>query len=152
MEAGQLGFFINQVPYFYYAPATPIGKVQFDLSRVDSLPSIDILYAHQDMDPELFNSSAEHGAGGIVLAGVGAGGMSSVAAKSAEAVYNATGIPMVASHRSPDGFVPADEGDFIIASGFLNPQKARILLQLAVQAGYGNDEIKELFAQGYPSP
>jgi len=78
--------------------------------------------------------------------------MSSVAAKSAEAVYNATGIPMVASHRSPDGFVPADEGDFIIASGFLNPQKARILLQLAVQAGYGNDEIKELFAQGYPSP
>lgn len=104
------------------------------------------------MDPELFNSTVENGADGIVLAGVGAGGMSSVATRSAEAVYNATGIPIVASHRSPDGFVPADEGDFIIASGFLNPQKARILLQLAVQAGYENDDIKELFAQGYPSP
>ncbi|KEF63012.1 L-asparaginase [Exophiala aquamarina CBS 119918] len=151
-EAGQLGFFINQVPYFYYEPAAPIGKVQFDLSGADSLPSINILYAHQDMDPELFNSTVENGAEGIVVAGVGAGGMSSVAARSAEAVYNATGIPMVASHRSPDGFVPGDEGDFIIASGFLNPQKARILLQLAVQAGYENDDIKELFAQGYPSP
>lgn len=105
------------------------------------------------MDPELFNSSVKNGADGIVLAGAGAGGMSSVAAKAAETVYNATGIPMVASHRSPDGFVPAsEEGDFIIASGFLNPQKARILLQLAVQAGYKTDKIRELFAQGYPSP
>lgn len=104
------------------------------------------------MDPELFNSTVENGADGIVLAGVGAGGMSSVAANAAEAVYNATGIPMVASHRSPDGFVPADEAGFLIAGGFLNPQKARILLQLAVQADYQADEIRELFALGYPSP
>lgn len=130
----------------------PIGKTHFDLTGADSLPLIDILYAHQDMDPELFNSTIEHGASGIVLAGVGAGGMSRVAAAAAEAVFNATAIPMVASHRSPDGFVPADEDSFIVASGFLNPQKARILLQLAVQAGYDNEEIKELFARGYPLP
>lgn len=104
------------------------------------------------MDPALFNSSVEHGASGIVLAGVGAGGMSSKASTAAQAVYNATGIPMVASHRSSDGFVPPYTGSYNIASGFFNPQKARILLQLAVQAGYDNEAIKELFARGYPSP
>jgi len=151
-EAGQLGFFINQVPYFYYEPTKPIGKVQFNLSEVESLPMIPILYAHQDMDAQLFNSSVENGAEGIVIAGVGAGGMSSRASRAAEAVYNATGIPIVASHRSPDGFVPADDDGFAIAGGFLNPPKARILLQLAVQAGYDNNEIQTLFALGYPSP
>ena len=78
---------------------------------------IPILYAHQDMDAQLFNSSVENGAEGIVIAGVGAGGMSSRASRAAEAVYNATGIPIVASHRSPDGFVPADDDGFAIAGG-----------------------------------
>ncbi|KAK5943440.1 hypothetical protein PMZ80_004447 [Knufia obscura] len=151
-EAGQLGFFINQVPYFYYEPAKPIGLTHFDLAGMTTLPQIDILYAHQDMDALLFNSSVQNGAEGIVYAGVGAGGMSSKASVAAEAVYNETGIPMVASHRSADGFVPADDGDYIIASGFFNPQKARILLQLAVASGFGESEIRGVFAESYPSP
>lgn len=151
-EAGQLGYFINQVPYFYYEPALPVGKMFFNLSGITDLPMIDILYAHQDMDPLLFNSSVQHGAEGIIYAGVGAGGMSSAASRAAEAVYNETGIPMVASHRSSDGFVPADEDDFVIASGLFNPQKARILLQLAVGSGFEESEIREVFAKSYPSP
>ncbi|KAF2690432.1 L-asparaginase [Lentithecium fluviatile CBS 122367] len=151
-EAGQLGFFINQVPYFYYAPATPIGVTHFPLTNSTDLAQVDILYAHQDMDPTLFNASYAAGAQGIVFAGMGAGGLSSVARLAAEELFNATGLPMVASHRSPDGFVPSGSEGFAIASGFLNPQKARILLQLALTAGYGYEEIKEAFALGYPAP
>lgn len=151
-EAGQLGFFINQVPYFYYAPAAPIGVTHFDLSNVTDLAQVDILYSHQDMDPALFNASYAAGSEGIVFAGVGAGGMSSKAREAAEGLYNATGIPIVASHRSVDGFVPGDDENFEIASGFYNPQKARVLLQLALTAGYEYEGIKELFALGYPSP
>jgi L-asparaginase len=150
-EAGQLGVFINQVPFFFYAPSEPVGRVQFDVSNVTDLAQVDILYSHQDMDPFLFNATIEGGAEGIVYAGVGAGGMSGVASLNAERVFNATGIPIVASHRSSDGFVP-DGGDFTIASGFYNPQKARILLQLALTTGMEYDGIKEAFAKSYPLP
>ncbi|KAI4623011.1 uncharacterized protein J4E87_006104 [Alternaria ethzedia] len=150
-EAGQLGVFINQVPFFFFAPSEPVGRVVFDVTNVTDLASVPILYAHQDMDPSLFNASYASGAQGIVYAGVGAGGVSSKAGLAAEELYNATGIPIVASHRSADGLVP-DGGDFTIASGFYNPQKARILLQLGLTMGWGEDEIREAFALSYPAP
>jgi L-asparaginase len=104
------------------------------------------------MDPKLFNSSVADGAQGLVYAGVGAGGMSQVANLAAYELYNATGIPIVASHRSSDGFVPSSDTDFVIAAGFYNPQKARILVQLALTAGYSTEEIREVFAKSYPMP
>lgn len=151
-EMGQLGFFINQVPYFYYAPAQPVGKTHFNVSGRRDLADVDIIYAHQDMDPKLFQSAVDNGAEGIVWAGVGAGGVSSKAQEAAEAVYNATSTPFVASHRTVDGFVPADGDSFVIAGGFYNPQKARILLQLAISSGYDNAAIRKAFALSYPSP
>ena len=89
-----------------------------------------------------------------MYAGVGAGGMSSAANANAEALYNATSIPIVASHRSPDGMVPPPNGDddFTIPSGFYNPQKSRVLLQLALTLGWGEEQIRELFAKAYPMP
>ncbi|KAI4646838.1 hypothetical protein J4E93_005062 [Alternaria ventricosa] len=150
-EAGQLGVFINQVPFFFFASSEPVGRVVFDVTNITDLASVPILYAHQDMDPSLFNASYASGARGIVYAGVGAGGVSSKAALAAEELYNVTGIPIVASHRSADGLVP-DGGDFTIASGFYNPQKARILLQLGLTMGWGEDEIREAFALSYPAP
>ncbi|KAF2121550.1 L-asparaginase [Lophiotrema nucula] len=151
-EAGQLGVFINQIPYFFYEPSKPVGRVVFNVTDVEDLATVNIIYAHQDMDPGLFNASIADGAEGIVIAGVGAGGYSATAALAAEEAYNATGIPIVASHRSSDGFVPPGEGEFTIASGFYNPQKARVLLQLALTAGYTNTEISEMFAKSYPTP
>ncbi|OAL40624.1 hypothetical protein AYO20_00360 [Fonsecaea nubica] len=151
-EPGQLGFFINQLPYFYYQPALPIRRKIFDISGTDLLPQIDIIISHQDMDAKLFNSTVQNGAKGIVVAGTGAGGVTRPGLAVAEAVFNATGTPIVASHRTPDGFVPFDpDNAFLIPSGFLNPWKARILLQLAVNAGYDYDEIVELFGLGQPA-
>ncbi|KAH6614237.1 Asparaginase/glutaminase [Boeremia exigua] len=155
-EAGQLGVFVNQVPYFFYAASEPVGRVVFDVSNVTDLAQVPILYAHQDMDTALFNASVASGAQGIVYAGVGAGGMSRKANLAAEELYNATHIPIVASHRSADGLVPpAGEGDFIISSGFYNPQKSRILLQLGLTLGWSNEEIAAAFAKtsaGAPAP
>lgn len=148
MEAGQLGTFINQVPYFYFGPSEPVGRVLFDVSDVTELAQIDILYAHQDMNPALFNASVASGAKGIVVAGVGAGGMSSKASIAAKRIYDTTSVPIVASHRSTDGMVPPGGSSDIIVSGNLyNPQKARMLLQLGVTAGWGRMEIAEAFAR-----
>ncbi|KAJ4989162.1 L-asparaginase 1 [Stagonosporopsis vannaccii] len=152
-EAGQLGVFVNQVPYFFFAAAEPVGRVVFDVANATALAHVDILYAHQDMNPALFNASAAAGAQGIVYAGVGAGGMSAKATLAAEHLYNATRIPIVASHRSADGLVPpSTDGDWAISSGFYNPQKARILLQLGLTAGWTNDDIARAFAKSLPTP
>jgi L-asparaginase len=104
------------------------------------------------MDPALLNASYVAGAQGIVFAGVGAGGISAKASEAAESLFNSTSIPIVASHRSVDGFVPGSDGGFTISGGFYNPQKARVLLQLALTKGYNYDEIKDLFARSYPKP
>ncbi|KAF3003480.1 hypothetical protein E8E13_004064 [Curvularia kusanoi] len=152
-EAGQLGSFVNQVPYFFYAPAEPVGRTVFDLANATSLAKVDILFAHQDMAPDLIDSAVQGGAKGLVFAGVGAGGISSKANVAAQAAFNATGVPMVASHRSADGLVPpTSDDDFIISSGYYNPQKARVLLQLGLTIGWGNEEIKEAFAKSLPVP
>jgi L-asparaginase len=150
-EAGQLGFYINQVPYFYYEPAKPIGATYFNLANTTDLAQIDILYAHQDMAPDLASYAVASGAQGLVFAGMGAGGLSGKASTAVGELFNATGVPIVASHRSPDGFVPSSTRDFAVASGFYNPQKARVLLQLAVTLGYDIEEIEKIFALSYPA-
>jgi L-asparaginase len=150
-EAGQLGFYINQVPYFYYEPAKPIGATHFNLANTTTLAQVDILYAHQEMAPSLAQFAVAAGAQGLVFAGMGAGGLSGDASTAVGALFNSTGVPIVASHRSPDGFVPSGAGDYAVASGFYNPQKARVLLQLCVTLGLGLEEIKEGFALSYPA-
>ena len=150
-EAGQLGFYINQVPYFYYEPAKPIGATHFNLANTTDLAQIDILYAHQDMAPDLAQFAVASGAQGLVFAGMGAGGLSGKATTAAGVLFNATGVPIVASHRSADGFVPAGSRDYAVASGFYNPQKARVLLQLCLTLEYGLEKIKETFALSYPA-
>ncbi|KAL1302449.1 hypothetical protein AAFC00_002841 [Neodothiora populina] len=146
-EQGHLGFFLNQVPNFYYNAATPAGKPIFDLAsrNLSSLPHVDILYGHQDSNPELIRAAALSGAEGIVFAGTGAGGWTSAGVKVAEEVYNATGIPMVFSSRTMNGFVPPTD-DWEIASSDLDPQKARILLQCALAVGMNTTEIADIFA------
>jgi L-asparaginase len=103
------------------------------------------------MAPDLASFAVASGAQGLVFAGMGAGGLSGKASVAVEELSNATGVPIVASHRSPDGFVPSSTRGYAIASGFYNPQKARVLLQLAVTLGFGVEEIEKVFALSYPA-
>lgn len=110
------------------------------------LPAVDILYGHQESNSHLIRASIESGAKGIIFAGVGAGGWSLDGLKSAQGAYNQSGIPMVFSRRTNDGFAGGDSiYPFQMTSGFKNPQKARVMLQLSLNAGYSNDEIRKMF-------
>ena len=147
IEQGHLGFFLDSIPQFYYSAATPAGKPFFDLAPLNltSLPHVDILYGHQDSNPELIRAAAESGAEAIVFAGTGAGGWTTKGRQVAQAVYNETGIPMVFSTRTMNGFVSPQTNDWAISSGNLDPQKARILLQCALAVGYNTTEIADIF-------
>ncbi|KAJ5342536.1 L-asparaginase [Penicillium brevicompactum] len=145
-EQGQLGFFIDQTPKFYYSSSKPQSKPHFDVSGQRALPPVDILYGHQESNSHLIRASIESGAKGIIFAGVGAGGWSLDGLKDAQGLYNQSGIPMVFSRRTNDGFAGGDSiYSFQMTSGFLNPQKSRVMLQLALNAGSTNDEIRNIF-------
>lgn len=140
------GLFIDQIPKFYYSSSKPRNKPHFDVSGQKVLPPVDILYGHQESNSHLIRASIEPGAKGIIFTGVGAGGWSIYGLKNAQSLYNQTRIPMIFSRRINDGFAGGDSiYSFQMTSGFLNPQKSRIMLQLALNVGSTNDEIWKFF-------
>ena len=122
---------------------------EFDVSGVNKLPRVDIVFACADMPADLIDASVANGAKGIVIAGVGNGNMNK---SSLDAAANAAkkGVIVVRSSRVATGSVGRnvevndDELGFI-ASDELNPQKARLLLSLALLKSRSKSEIQNLF-------
>lgn len=141
-EQGYLGAFISGAPKFYFEPAQPVGKPSFDVSKLAKLPKVAVLYTHQDTDVDLLDAAVKGGAKGLVIAGVGNGNVPTpVKAKLKE--LSAAGIPVVISTRTGSGYVtPKTDG---IGAGIYNPQKARILLQLALAQGADLARIRSYF-------
>jgi L-asparaginase len=123
---------------------------EFDITNVTKMPRVDILFASLDMSPDLIDCAVASGAKGIVIAGVGNGNMNKASMDAAaRAVRN--GVVVVRSSRVPTGSVGRnvevkdDELGFI-ASDELNPQKARILLALALLGERKPQAIQNLFS------
>jgi L-asparaginase len=122
---------------------------EFNVDQVTALPRVDIIFGSADMSPDLIDCAAEKGAKGIVIAGVGNGNMNKA---SVEAAANAVkkGVVVVRSSRVATGHVGRnvelndDELGFI-ASDELNPQKARVLLSLALLQKRSPEQVQELF-------
>jgi L-asparaginase len=137
---------------YYRSAEKKSGKNgEFNVEGVKSLPRVDIVYADADMAPDLIDASVERGAKGIVIAGVGNGNMSKNAL---DACKRATqkGVAVVRSTRVPTGVVGRDvevKDDEIgtIASYDLNPQKARILLSLALLKRPSSADLQRMFKE-----
>src|SRR6201988_341093 len=122
---------------------------EFDVTEVTKLPRVDIVFACADMPADLIDASVTNGAKGIVIAGVGNGNMNKSAL---DAAANAAkkGVIVVRSTRVATGAVGRnvevndDELGFI-ASDELTPQKARLLLSLALLKTRSKSEIQNLF-------
>lgn len=112
-------------------------------------PKIFILYAHAGEDGTLIRAAVGAGAVGIVYAGTGHGSVSEAAERELLAARG-RGIEVVRASRTGTG--PVLEGKArwqeagFIPAGTLSPQKARILLELAI-ARFGHDagEIRRCF-------
>jgi len=122
---------------------------EFDVASVSQLPRVDIIYGYTDMPADSIDASVENGAKGIVIAGVGNGNMNK---SSLEAAARAAkkGVVVVRSSRVATGAVGRnvevnDDEIGLVASDELNPQKARVLLMLALLKPRNNNEIQKLF-------
>jgi L-asparaginase len=100
------------------------------------MPRVDIIMATENMDGKLIDAAVAAGAKGIVIAGVGNGNMTKEALE-ALGRHAKNGIVCVRSSRVTTGQVGRnvevnDDSLGTVASLGLNPQKARVLLRLAL--------------------
>ena len=133
----------------------PVGKhttqSEFSLDGVTALPRVDIIMAHENMDGVLLNAAAAAGARGLIVAGVGNGNMTASALEALAALAK-KGVIAVRSTRVAIGRVGRnvevdDDKLGLIASDELNPQKARVLLRLALLKPRPVAEIQRLFTE-----
>ena len=131
----------------------PIGKhgpsSDFSVTQSTVLPRVDVIMATEDMDGMLINASAAAGAKGIVIAGVGNGNMTKAALAALETQAK-KGIVCVRSSRVTTGQVGRnvevnDDTLGLVASLGLNPQKARVLLRLALLKTSDPKQIQRYF-------
>jgi L-asparaginase len=145
---GVLGTVIFGDVTFYHKPhGLNTLTSEFSIDGIKELPRVDIVYACADMSPDLIDIMVKAGAKGIVIAGVGDGNMTTA---TLEAAKRATGkgISVIRASRVPIGTVLIhgevnDKEYGTVASDELNPQKARILLMLALQK-YNNIDREKL--------
>src|SRR5215470_7179016 len=136
---------------FYNSPSWKHTTAsEFDVANVTTLPRVDILYAYADMSPDLIDASVANGAKGIVIAGVGNGNMNKASLEAAARAVK-KGVVVVRSSRVVTGSVGRnvevnDDELGLIASDELSPQKARILLALALLRPCSASEIQNLFS------
>jgi len=135
--------FYNKPPWKHTAQS------EFDVKQVSKLPRVDVVFACADMSADLIDAAVQRGAKGIVIAGVGNGNMNKA---SVDAAANAVrkGVVVVRSSRVPTGVVGRnveidDDKLGFIASDELNPQKARILLTLALLKQRQAADIQNLY-------
>ena len=135
---------------FYNSPRWKhTTATEFDISNVTRLPRVDILYAYADMAPDLIDASVANGAKGIVVAGVGNGNLNKASIEAAARAAK-KGVVVVRSSRVVTGTVGRnvevnDDDLNFVASDELNPQKARILLMMALLKPRATVEIQNLF-------
>jgi L-asparaginase len=124
---------------------------EFSLDGVTALPRVDIVTAHANMDGAIVDAAVAAGAKGIVIAGVGNGNMTK-AGLDALAAQAKKGIVCVRSTKVATGRVGRnvevdDDKLGLIASDDLNPQKARVLLRLALLKPHSAAELQRIFIE-----
>lgn len=124
----------------------------FDVASLAELPRVDVIYAHIGADSVLIDAAVAAGARGIVIASVGRGGIPPIQGSAARRAVE-RGVVVAISTRTGSGRVgqgfSADSTGksrgAVVAAQDLNPQKARVLLMLALAAKYDARRIAELF-------
>ncbi len=150
-ELGFLGYVDADGQVVFYRKVTRLHTTAspFAVSGREILPRVDIVYAYGGADGMLIDAAREHGSEGLVLAGFGGGTYPSAFFDAGKRAVEA-GMPVVLATRSMAGRVimtPQKASAGFIVSDDLLPQKARVLLTLALTMTRERPAIQELFYQ-----
>ena len=149
-ELGMIGYIQGGKPFFYREVTRKhTVDTEFDIAKLDALPQVDVAYAYANVGAVAVNALVAAGAKGLVHGGVGNG---SLPAKTKPALITARdkGVVIVRASRVGQGIVARngeandDQLDFVVADT-LSPQKARILLMLALTKTSNTKDIQRMF-------
>jgi L-asparaginase len=151
-QEGLIGTVIfGEVLFFHRPSGKHTVNSEFSVNGVTSLPRVDIVYGCADMSTDLIDLMVKAGAKGIIIAGVGDGNMNAGTLEAAKKAA-AQGVWVVRASRVPIGAVlikgEVDDKQFgTLCSDELNPQKARVLLMLAMLKKRTWDDMQRLFVE-----
>jgi len=138
----------EHVRYYRRSERRGAPDTEFVIAGLDALPRVDIAYSYTGSDGAAVRAFTAAGAEGIVVAAM-APAMVTPDEMAAIAEAIAAGAVVVAATRAGSGV--ALDGARLRALGVLgadnlNPQKARLLLALALTVSRDRDEIRRMFA------
>lgn len=151
-NAGALGYVLNSQVVYNQSPLKKhTTESVFDVSGLKKLPKVGIVYSYSNIDADMVEPMLKNGYEGIVHAGVGNGNIHCNVFPVLEKARK-QGIQVVRSSRITSGPTTldneVDDAHYeFIASQQLNPQKARILLMLALTKTRDWKEIQKYFLE-----
>ena len=148
-DFGVLGYVDSDARVLFYRTVTRAHTTAtpFDVRGRKDLPRVDIVYAYAGADGVLVDALTERRPDGMVLVGFGGGSYPGAFLEAGKRAVQA-GIPVVLATRSWNGRVvitPKKEMERFIVSDDLMPQKARVLLMLALTVTRDRSAIQEMF-------
>ena len=148
VDAGAIGFADPDSVVFYREPTRKHTFLsEFAGHDYTSVPGVEIAYGYQEAPGYLIDAMVAHGVRGIVVDGTGAGSATTsqtAAIKRAQA----KGVVVVMTTRTRSGRVqdtPRRKEAGIVPGDNLIPEKARVLLQLALTKTSDIKEITRIF-------
>ncbi len=152
-DFGVLGFVDSDARVLFYRSVTRphTTATPFDVRGRKELPRVDIVYSYAGADGVLVDALVAHPRerrpDGIVLVGFGGGSYPGAFLEAGKRAVQA-GIPVVLATRSWAGRVvstPKKDADGFLVCDDLMPQKARILLMLALTVTRERSAIQDMF-------
>ena len=149
---GEMGYVYNGKPYYIFEPTYKhTTRSIFNVDNLEKLPQVGIIYGYANCSTLPIEAFVKAKFDGIVLAGVGDGNfykdvfdVAVQAQKSGTQIVRASRVPT--GPTCLNGEVDDSKYHFVAAWN-LNPQKARVLLQLALTKTRDWQQIQKYFQE-----
>ena len=151
-DYGMLGIVDNdRVVYYRDVVKRHTARSEFDVSRLDALPRVDVILTYQGASGDLIKAVVDQGAKGNVIAAAGAGATSGTQEEGIRYALD-KGVFVVTATRTGGGRIAfrgrGSSGPKLQIQGEdLAPVKARILLMLALTRTQDGAAIQRMFTE-----
>jgi L-asparaginase len=137
----------DKIEYYRTPHRRHTAKSELGVEGVTSMPYVDIAYIHTGTRAGLADVMVARGAKGIVIASVGAGAPGPLDKELLE-IINKRSAVVVVSSRVGEGRIVRNNNWYqpgMVAADTLSPQKAAVLLTLALTKTQDPDEVQRIF-------
>jgi L-asparaginase len=153
-DYGVLGSVFDRVTYFRKPVRRHTAQSEFDVTKIETLPRVDVLLTYQGAPGDLIKAAVDNGAKGIVIAGAGVGATSGTQGEGTT-YANSKGVVVVTTTRTGQGSAGTGGGgtgrngepNLRVGGDDLQPVKARILLMLALATTTDAAQIARMFRE-----